>query len=131
MFSEAVSINASGVVVGFSTLAETEDGVTLDFGDRHAVVFQNGGLTDLTPGYLAPRAVGLGKRFVEFGELLGRHVIGVVDRRILVEDDGNRRPARREPRAIGASIDKHTGQPSTESDVTSRHHWYSCQNRSQ
>jgi probable HAF family extracellular repeat protein len=48
-FSEAVSINASGVAVGFSTLAETQGGVTLDFGDRHAVVFQNGTLTDLTP----------------------------------------------------------------------------------
>ncbi len=48
-FSEAVSINASGVAVGFSTLAETSSGVTLDFGDRHAVVFQNGVLTDLTP----------------------------------------------------------------------------------
>ena len=49
MFSEAVSINASGVAVGFSTLAETQNGVTLDFGDRHAVVFQGGKITDLTP----------------------------------------------------------------------------------
>lgn len=49
MFSEAVSINASGVAVGFSTLAETVNGVKLDFGDRHAVVFQSGRLTDLTP----------------------------------------------------------------------------------
>jgi probable HAF family extracellular repeat protein len=48
-FSEAVSINASGVAVGFSTLAETESGVKLDFGDRHAVVFHDGVLTDLTP----------------------------------------------------------------------------------
>jgi probable HAF family extracellular repeat protein len=49
MFSEAVSVNASGVAVGFSTLAETQDGMTLDFGDRHAVVFQSGRITDLTP----------------------------------------------------------------------------------
>ena len=48
-FSEAVSINASGVAVGLSTLAETVSGITLDFGDRHAVVFQGGVLTDLTP----------------------------------------------------------------------------------
>lgn len=48
-FSEAVSINASGVAVGFSTLTETQNGVTLDFGDRHAVVFQSGKITDLTP----------------------------------------------------------------------------------
>jgi probable HAF family extracellular repeat protein len=51
-FSEAVSINASGVAVGFSTLAETVSGVTLDFGDRHAVVFHDGVLTDLTPDLL-------------------------------------------------------------------------------
>lgn len=51
-FSEAVSINASGVAVGFSTLAETVSGVTLDFGDRHAVVFRGGVLTDLTPDLL-------------------------------------------------------------------------------
>lgn len=49
MFSEAVSINASGVAVGFSTLAETVNGTTLDFGDRHAVMFQSGKLVDLTP----------------------------------------------------------------------------------
>jgi probable HAF family extracellular repeat protein len=48
-FSEAVSINASGVAVGFSTLVETVSGTTMDFGDRHAVVFQNGMVTDLTP----------------------------------------------------------------------------------
>jgi probable HAF family extracellular repeat protein len=48
-FSEAVSINASGLAVGFSTLAETSNGTTLDFGDRHAVIFRNGTLTDLTP----------------------------------------------------------------------------------
>ncbi len=47
-FSEAVAINAGGVAVGFSTLAETSSGVTLDFGDRHAVVFHDGVLTDLT-----------------------------------------------------------------------------------
>jgi len=48
-FSEAVSVNGGGVAVGFSTLVETFDGVGLDFGDRHAVVFQNGTVTDLTP----------------------------------------------------------------------------------
>ena len=48
-FSEAVSINASGVAVGFSTLVETVNGTTQDFGDRHAVVFQNGTVIDLTP----------------------------------------------------------------------------------
>jgi len=43
-FSEAVSINASGVAVGFSTLIA---GGAL--GDRHAVIFQGGTVTDLTP----------------------------------------------------------------------------------
>jgi probable HAF family extracellular repeat protein len=52
MFSEAVSINASGVAVGFSTLSETVNGVTLDFGDRHAVMFQGGKVVDLTPDLL-------------------------------------------------------------------------------
>lgn len=51
-FSEAVSINASGVAVGFSTLVETEDGESLDFGDRHAVIFHSGAITDLTPDLL-------------------------------------------------------------------------------
>lgn len=48
-FSEAVAINASGVAVGFSTVVETEDGFTGDFGDRRAVVFKNGTVTNLTP----------------------------------------------------------------------------------
>jgi probable HAF family extracellular repeat protein len=48
-FSEAVAINASGVAVGFSTVVETVDGFTEDFGDRRAVVFQNGKVTNLTP----------------------------------------------------------------------------------
>jgi probable HAF family extracellular repeat protein len=49
MFAEALAINGSGVAVGFSTLLETEDGHTLDFGDRHAALFQNGTVTDLEP----------------------------------------------------------------------------------
>jgi probable HAF family extracellular repeat protein len=44
-FSEAVAINRNGVAVGVSTF----NGGTFFAGDRHAVVFQNGQVIDLTP----------------------------------------------------------------------------------
>jgi probable HAF family extracellular repeat protein len=44
-FSNAVAINKSGVAVGASTF----NGGSESLGDRHAVVFQNGQVTDLTP----------------------------------------------------------------------------------
>jgi probable HAF family extracellular repeat protein len=49
-FSEAVAINLNGTAVGVGT-------VNGDFGtgDRHAVVFQNGSVTDLTPNLPAPQ----------------------------------------------------------------------------
>jgi probable HAF family extracellular repeat protein len=49
-FSNAVAINKNGVAVG----APTFNGGTFSTGDRHAVVFQNGQVTDLDPN-LPPR----------------------------------------------------------------------------
>ena len=44
-FSVAVAINKNGLAAGVSTFA----GGNFDLGDRHAVAFQNGSVTDLTP----------------------------------------------------------------------------------
>ena len=49
-FSEAVSINLSGTAVGVATVSGD-----IGTGDRHAVVFQNGSVTDLTPNLPAPQ----------------------------------------------------------------------------
>jgi probable HAF family extracellular repeat protein len=49
-FSEAVSINLSGTAVGVATVSGD-----IGTGDRHAVVFHNGSVTDLTPNLPAPQ----------------------------------------------------------------------------
>jgi probable HAF family extracellular repeat protein len=80
MFAEALSINSSGVAVGFSTLSETHNGITQDFGDRHAVKFQGGVLTDLapdTPFLDDSHATGINTAGVIVGDKVGRAFIWV------------------------------------------------------
>jgi probable HAF family extracellular repeat protein len=80
LFAEALSINSSGVAVGFSTLSETHNGITQDFGDRHAVRFSGGVVTDLapdTPFFDDSHATGINTAGVIVGDKVGRAFVWV------------------------------------------------------
>jgi probable HAF family extracellular repeat protein len=66
LFSEAVAINASSVAVGVSTL----NGGDFFGGDRHAAVFQNGMVTDLTFD-LPPGLSGFATAINSSGQVVG------------------------------------------------------------
>lgn len=66
LFSEAAAINATGVAVGVSTL----NGGDFNTGDRHAVVFKNGLVIDLTSN-LPPGLDGFAAAINASGQIVG------------------------------------------------------------